>query len=108
MNESDLMETSNLRRIFGQVVARKLVPYAELKAAQDMIQLMCREAAGHGFTEADVLRAIFRPPISELKGGCLCPDCKVRRGEPAEYEPNRGLLGQTERTTDESTGGLVK
>ena len=47
------------------------------------IASMVRQASRHGFTEADVVRALLRPLLDE-KRHCDCWNCRGRRGELEE------------------------
>ncbi len=78
-----LMEMSEVRGIVARFVRDEPLPHDDLQVANDTLQIMRREAAQYGLTEADVVRAILRP-VFDKKRGCDCPTCKARRSEADE------------------------
>ncbi len=53
-------------------------------SAQHLLDEIRKEAADHGFSDAEVVRAILRPIFKKTKG-CDCFTCKARRSEYGEY-----------------------
>jgi len=78
MQQAQLMEISEVRGIFAQVVCEQPVPHDVIQAARGTLQAMCQEAARYGLTTADMVRAVLQP-VFEKKRGCDCPTCKAQR-----------------------------
>ena len=79
-HRTELMEMSEVRGVAARFVRDEPLPRGDLQVANDTLQIMRKEAARYGLTEADVVRAILRP-VFEKKRGCDCPTCKARRTE---------------------------
>ena len=48
--------------------------------AREAVQGMCEQAAAHGLTVAEVVRAVLIP-LFDGRRGCDCPTCRARRDE---------------------------
>ena len=87
MNHID--ELSKIRKIAAKLATAKDVPPAIGDSARYVLQSMIEEAEDHGFTKAEVIRAIFRPGFRPQKG-CDCFTCKARR-DAANENQTKGL-----------------
>ena len=102
MNHID--ELSKIRKIAANLATAKDVPPAIGDSARYVLQSMIEEAEDHGFTKAEVIRAMFRPVFRPQKG-CDCFTCKARRD--AASCDNRVELVQAIRTVHEG-GSLLQ
>ena len=83
MGKTAQMDVSEVREIVAQLVRDELTPHGADLAARQMVQAMCREAAEHGLTTADVVGAVLRPVFAK-RPGCDCPTCKARKSTVAD------------------------
>ena len=86
-HRTELMEMSEVRGVAARFVRDEPLPHGDLQLANDTLQIIRREAAQYGLTEADVVRAILRP-VFEKRRGCDCPTCKARRSEAGGENQN--------------------
>ena len=86
MNQTEVMDISQVRRIIKRVVREEPTPSDDVLAAREMVKTMCREAEQYGLTTADVLNTVLHP-VFEKRRGCDCSGCKVRRDDTAEEQP---------------------
>lgn len=85
ISQTELMKISDVRATVARIIHEESVPRDVVQTARDSFQTICWEAAGHGLTTADVVRAVLRP-VFERKRNCECPTCRARRNEPYEGE----------------------
>ena len=71
-----LYEVSTLR----EAVATAFIHSDAYDSARSLLNMMRREAAEHGFTDADVIRAVLRPIFHRVRG-CDHYTCKARHGD---------------------------
>ncbi len=89
---AELLEVSDLRGIAALMVIDEPVSPVVVEVARETLDAMCKEAAEHGFSEADVVRAVLTP-VFERKSGCNCHSCRTRRGtDSGQSGPRQTLL----------------
>ena len=86
MDRNQQMKIDAVRDVAGRVLEGEATQPALVLAAQDTVQTMRREAAEHGLTTADVVRAVLLP-VLEKNQGCDCHSCKARRSRFAQALP---------------------
>ncbi len=86
MLQTEMMEISKVRGILERVVREEPIPLDMAQVARHTVQTMCQEAAAHGLTTADVLRAVLHPVFEERRS-CGCSGCKARQNELVEEKP---------------------
>ena len=84
-SKTDENEIRELRQTASQTINTSDVPSDVSLSAQHLLDEIRKEAAEHGFSDAEVVRAILRPVFKKTKG-CDCFTCKARRSESGEYE----------------------
>ena len=62
------------------VCEEQSITQEKYEASLEFINTACTEAAKHGFSKADVIRALCKP-VLEKREPCPCPGCRARRGE---------------------------
>ena len=67
-----------VREVVAQLTQEQPVPDLAVEAARGTMQQLCGQAAEHGLTAAEVVKAILRP-VFERKPLCDCPTCTARR-----------------------------
>ena len=82
---------TQVRAVAARVLRDEPVPPDQVRAAQDTIRGMIREAADYGLSDGDVIRAVLGS-LLQKQLGCDCHTCKTRRSGNAE-EPSQ--YGQT-------------
>ncbi|MGH2543306.1 MAG: hypothetical protein ACRDIB_10930, partial [Ardenticatenaceae bacterium] len=75
---TELLELSDLRGIAALMVIDEPVSPLVAEVARETLDTMKKEAAEHGFSEADVVRAILTP-VFQRRSGCNCHSCLTRR-----------------------------
>ena len=78
MGQSERMEVSQVRGVVNGLLRGEAMSFESVETARGALQGMCEQAAAHGLTTADVIRAVLHP-VFEDKRGCLCPTCTARR-----------------------------
>jgi hypothetical protein len=78
MGQSERMEVSQVRVVVNGLLRREAMSLESVETARDAVRTMCEQAAAHGLTAADVIRAVLLP-VFEDKRGCDCPTCTARR-----------------------------
>ena len=91
MRQDQKMKPSKVREIVRQVVMGKKVEQEAAWAARATFRSMCEDAALHGLTTADLVRAIFRPVFAKERG-CDCLACMSRPIKPAQNKARRVRL----------------
>ncbi len=71
---------SEVRTTLGRLVRDEPVSHESTDSARDALWSLLEEGSDHGLTYADVIRSVLGP-VFELKRGCDCPTCKMRRGD---------------------------
>ena len=89
LHQRHQLEISDVRAVARQVVNGQPLPPDVTQTAADSFREMCREAAGHGLSTADVVRAVLSP-ILKKRRGCDCYTCTTRRSTNLN-ETNRRL-----------------
>lgn len=74
---TELLEVSDLRGIAALMVIDEPVSPIVIEVVRETLEAMLKEAAEHGFTQADVTRAILTP-VFQRKAGCDCHSCRTR------------------------------
>ncbi len=72
------MQVPDLRELIAGVLRGDTVSETALAEARASIDAMRREAAQHGLTEAEALKALLSPLFQD-RGGCACSACVARR-----------------------------
>ena len=85
MEHSQQMDISQVRAVAARVLRGESTEPALVQAAQHTLQTMCREAAEHGLTTADIITAVFLP-LFKKRRECGCPGCKARQDQLAQTE----------------------
>ena len=88
---NDRMGVTQVRAVAARVLRDEPVHPDQVRAAQDTVRGMIREAADYGLSEGDVIRAVFGS-LLQKQLGCDCHTCVTRRSRNAE-EPSQ--YGQT-------------
>ena len=78
-------EIRELRQTASQTINTGDISPDVSLSAQHLLDEIRKEAAEHGFSDAEVVRAILRPIFKKTKG-CDCFTYKTRRSEYGEYE----------------------
>ena len=78
-----------IREVVSKIVREQTIPVDVVKAAREMLQTMCEEAAEYGLPPSDVIRTLLRP-VFAMRRGCDCPTCKGRRDELGDGTPTSG------------------
>ena len=79
MGQSERMETSQVRAVLTGLLHGEPVSNESVETAREAVQGMCVQAAAHGLTVAEVVRAVLLP-VFDGRRGCECPTCKNLRG----------------------------
>ena len=85
MRQTEIMDISEVRRIFKRVIREEPTPLDVVQAARESVQTMCQEAAQYGLTTADIVKGVLHP-VFEKSRGCNCSGCKARRDDTAEEQ----------------------
>ena len=86
---TELLEVSDLRGIAALMVIDEPVSPIVIEVVRETLEAMLKEAAEHGFTEADVTRAILTP-VFQRKAGCDCHSCRTRRSNAGDDIEEKG------------------
>lgn len=78
--KTDSIEITRLREMAVKTIAAESASPEVADSARDLLDTMRQEAAEHGFSDADVIKAILRPIFKKTRG-CSCYSCKARRAE---------------------------
>ena len=85
-----LLEVSDVRGIVALMVIDEPIAPIVVDVARDTLEDMRQEAAKHGLTDADVVRAVLQP-VFQKKRGCECHSCRSRRAEASGWESEESL-----------------
>ncbi len=80
MGQSERMEIAQVRAVVTGLMRGEPTSFEGVETAREAFQGMCEQAAAHGLTVAEVVRAVLSPVFDDRRG-CDCPTCKTRRGE---------------------------
>ena len=86
-----LLEVSDVRGIVALMVIDEPIAPIVVDVARDTLEAMRQEAAKHGLTDADVVRAVLRP-VFQMKRGCECHSCRSRRAEASVWESDEAII----------------
>ena len=86
---TELLELSDLRGIAALMVIDEPVSPIVIEVVRETLEAILKEAAEHGFTEADVTRAILTP-VFQRKAGCECHSCRTRRSSLGDDIEEKG------------------
>ncbi|MDP6549426.1 MAG: hypothetical protein QF659_05090 [Dehalococcoidia bacterium] len=78
MGQSERVVVSQVRAVVTGLMRGEPMSIESIEAARGAVRSMCQQAAAHGLTTADVVRALLLP-VFEDRRGCDCPTCTARR-----------------------------
>ena len=84
MSQLETTEVTKVRDLVLQVSRDQSVSDDAAEDARNTFRSICKEASKFGLTTADVVRAVFRPALSDEAFGCNCPTCRFRRDHSEE------------------------
>jgi hypothetical protein len=91
MGQSERMVVSQVRVVVNGLLGGEAMSFEGVETARGAVQSMCEQAAAHGLTTADVIRAVLLP-VFEDKRGCDCPTCTARRTRRNAESLRRGSV----------------
>lgn len=71
-------EITEIREVAKKFASNGKVPVSAADSARYLLRNIREEALEHGFTEADVIRAVLRTVFRQERG-CDCYSCAARR-----------------------------
>ena len=80
---SEIMEVADVRGLVNRLIQEQPASIAAIEAARSSMQQIFEQAAEHGLTAAEVVKAVLQPAF-ERKRGCDCPSCNTRRAGSME------------------------
>ncbi len=78
MDQSERMEIDQVRAVVTGLMRGEPTSFESVETAREAVQGMYDQAAAHGLTVAEVVRAVLTP-VFDGRRGCDCPTCKTRR-----------------------------
>ena len=79
-------ETADIRSTATRLIKSEDVSESLEESRREMLKDMIAEAKEHGFSAAEVIRAVLTPIFERKPKGCDCFSCIARRQENTDFE----------------------